>query len=163
MLNLQRVQAKEEHVLQNIMQFYIYEFSKYIPIISVEEDGAYEPFKLDKYWDNENFHAYFIKKDDELIGFALVESAKDSYPNTIQEFFIMAKHSGKGYGKEAAKKLFTMFPGDWKITQIVKNKPAHSFWHGLIQEISKGKFTEYFKEGKYIQEFNTENLNKYGI
>lgn len=155
MLNLQKVQAKEAYVLHNIMQFYIYEFSKYIPIIRLEQNGAYKPFNLEKYWDNDNFHAYFIKVEDELIGFALVESATGTSPNTIQEFFIMDKHSGNGYGKEIAKELFTMFPGDWKITQIENNEPAHAFWQGLIKEISNGKFTERFEEGKYIQEFNT--------
>nr|WP_250886871.1 GNAT family N-acetyltransferase [Bacillus sp. SM2101] len=137
------------------MQFYIYEFSKYIPTIILEQNGTYKPFNLEKYWANSNFHAYFIKLEDEFIGFTLVESSTESSPNTIQEFFIMAKYSGNGYGKKIAKKVLTMFPGDWMITQIEKNKRARSFWKGMINEICKGEFRERFEDGKYIQEFET--------
>lgn len=158
MLDLQRVESKDEDVLHNLMQFYIYEFSKYIPAIKVEENGVFKSFNLEQYFDNEQFHAYFIKIEDELIGFALVESATESSPNTIKEFFIMAKHSGKGYGREIAKQLFTMFPGEWEITQIENNKRAHAFWRGLINEVCSGKFTERFEKGKYIQTFNTNMM-----
>ncbi|WP_017186352.1 GNAT family N-acetyltransferase [Alkalibacillus haloalkaliphilus] len=158
MVYLQKVQEKEENVLRNIIQFYIYEFSRYIPEIRLEHDGAYKPFSLEKYWDRDNFHAYFIKVDDELIGFALVESATASNPNTIKEFFIMVKHRSNGYGKKIAKELFTMFPGDWKITQIKNNESAHAFWQGLIKEITNDRFTERFEDGKYIQEFNTATI-----
>ncbi|WP_238018492.1 GNAT family N-acetyltransferase [Oceanobacillus jordanicus] len=155
MLNLQKVQPVEEDVLQSIMQFYIYEFSKYIPTISLGENGQYDPFNLKKYWDNDNFHAFFVKLEDELIGFVLIEGSKVSSPNTIKEFFIMAKHSGKGYGKEIAKKLFNMFPGFWKITQIENNKSAHAFWHKVVKEFTNGSFMEFLKDGKFTQEFNT--------
>jgi predicted acetyltransferase len=158
MLNLTKVQVKEEEVLHNLIQFYIYEFSKYIPTIRLEKNGAYKPFNLQKYWDDNNFHAYFIELEEELIGFALVESATESEPNAIEEFFIMAQYSGNGYGKEIAKKLFHMFPGDWHITQIENNKPAHAFWHGLIKEMTNDRFLERFHEGKYIQEFNTKQI-----
>lgn len=60
LLNLQKVRPVEEDVLQSIMQFYIYEFSKYIPTISLGENGQYEPFNLKKYWDNDNFHAFLL-------------------------------------------------------------------------------------------------------
>ncbi|WP_042148072.1 GNAT family N-acetyltransferase [Paucisalibacillus sp. EB02] len=151
---LQKVEAIEEEVLHNLIQFYIYEFSKYIPSIRVEHNGAYKPFNLEKYWIQNNFHAYFVKEETELIGFALVESAIETSPNTIEEFFIMAKYRGKGYGKKIAKELFSMFPGNWEITQIENNRPAHAFWQGLINDITNGKFIERFEEGKYIQEFN---------
>jgi predicted acetyltransferase len=155
---LQKVEAKEEHILHHLMQFYIYEFSKYIPAIQVEENGAYKPFDLEKYWEQSQNHAYIIKEDTELIGFALVESASESGPNTIEEFFIMAKHSGRGYGKIIAQELFSMFPGDWEITQIEKNQPAHVFWSGLIKDITDGNFIEHFEEGKYIQTFHTNSI-----
>ncbi|MCA0987348.1 GNAT family N-acetyltransferase [Guptibacillus algicola] len=160
MLRLQKVKASEEKLLHNVMQYYFYEFSKYIPEIRLEQNGAYKPFELEKYWSDSNFHAYFIKVEDELIGFALVESAHESSPNTIQEFFIMAKHSGKGYGKQIATRLFTMFPGDWEITQIEKNKPAQLFWRSLINEITNGEFTERVEGGKYLQLFNTEAFDE---
>jgi predicted acetyltransferase len=154
MISLHKVRKEEEIILHNIMQFYFYEFSKYLSDMKLGDNGAYKRIQLDKYWSDDQFHAYFIKLGDELIGFALVESATISSPNTIQEFFIIAKYKGNGYGKEMAKKLFTMFPGEWEITQIEKNKPAHAFWKGLIKEISAGNYKECNKNGLYVQKFN---------
>ncbi|MFD2629650.1 GNAT family N-acetyltransferase [Oceanobacillus kapialis] len=159
MLTLQEVQECQEEVLHNMMQFYIYEFSKYIPSIRLDNNGLYKPFKLDNYWNNDTFHAFFINLDSELIGFVLMNSATESNRNTILEFFIMAKHSGNGFGKEIAKKMFTMFPGEWEITQIENNKPARSFWKGLIKELSNDNFKENYKDGKYTQTFSSVSLN----
>ncbi|QAS51508.1 GNAT family N-acetyltransferase [Halobacillus litoralis] len=155
MIHLQKVRTDEAAKLHNLMQFYIYEFSNYLPDIKLEDNGAYKPFDLEKYWNNNQFHAYFIKLGDELIGFALIESATFSNPNTVEEYFIITKYKGKGYGKVIAKKLFTLFPGEWEITQIENNEPAHAFWKGLIHEVSDGNFREHFKDGVYVQKFNT--------
>ncbi|MCA0983517.1 GNAT family N-acetyltransferase [Halobacillus yeomjeoni] len=155
MVSFQHVHEKDAPKLHNIMQFYIYEFSKYIPEIKLEDNGSYKPFDLEKYWTNNNFHAYFIENKGELIGFALVESAAFPSPNTIQEYFILAKYQGCGFGKEGAKQLFSMFPGAWEITQIEKNKPAQAFWRRLINEVSGGHFSEEYTDGVYIQKFNT--------
>ncbi|RDY70196.1 GNAT family N-acetyltransferase [Halobacillus trueperi] len=155
MVSLQKVREEEAAKLHNIMQFYIYEFSQYIPDIKLEDNGSYKPFDLAKYWTNGNSHAYFIMLRDELIGFALVECTTSSSPNTIQEYFILGKYKGKGYGKDVARKLFTMFPGEWEITQIENNEPAHAFWRGLINEVSGGNFIEHHKDGLYIQKFHT--------
>ncbi|WP_226577613.1 GNAT family N-acetyltransferase [Halobacillus litoralis] len=157
MVHLQKVQLEELSTLHNLMQFYIYEFSKYLPEIKLGNDGSYQPFHLDKYWTDDHFHAYFIRLDEELIGFALVGSAVDSTPNTIQEYFIMAKHKGKGYGKEIAKRLFKIFPGEWEVIQIEQNKPARAFWSSVIKEISGRNYTERYEDGKYIQRFQTRN------
>ncbi|MGP4062895.1 GNAT family N-acetyltransferase [Halobacillus sp. H74] len=154
MVHLQKVRTDEAAKLHNLMQFYIYEFSNYLPDIKLEDNGAYKPFDLKKYWTNNQFHAYFIKLADELIGFALIESATVSNPNTIEEYFIIAKYKRNGYGKAIAKKLFTLFPGEWEITQIESNEQAHVFWKGLIHEVSQGNFTEHLKDGVYVQKFN---------
>ncbi|MGP4072907.1 GNAT family N-acetyltransferase [Piscibacillus sp. B03] len=121
------------------MQFYIYEFSKYIPDIKLEHDGSYKRFNLERYWNSDNFHAHFIMLDDELIGFSLVQSATQASPNSVEEFFIMSNHSGQDYGKDVAKKLFGMYPGEWRITQIENNRPAYAFWNGLVNEVTNGR------------------------
>ncbi|MCM3764254.1 GNAT family N-acetyltransferase [Neobacillus niacini] len=124
------------------MQFYIYEFSQYIPSITLEENGAYKPFDLTLFWERPNHHAFFIKKDNELIGFALVESATETEPNAILEFFIVRKYAGNGYGKIAATEIFNMFSGKWHITQIEKNEPAKAFWRRTISQFTGGSYTE---------------------
>lgn len=158
MIILEKALKHEEYILHNLLQFYIYEFSNYIPEIKLEQDGAYEPFNLDEYWNNENFHAFFIKFEKEFIGFALVESETNEIPNTIHEFFIISKYSGNGLGRVAASKIFSQFPGNWVITQIEKNYPAQAFWRSTIDTITNGNYVERYDENrKSIQEFHTES------
>jgi predicted acetyltransferase len=157
MLILEKVRSEQEQILHNIMQFYIYEFSSFIPAIKLEENGAYQPFNLSTYWQHNNEHAFFIKFETELIGFALVECGINGEPHSINEFFVMKKYNGKGYGAVAAMKLFSMFPGQWKITQIPNNYPAQAFWRKVINQYTNGNYYEYYdSKRRSIQEFNSE-------
>jgi predicted acetyltransferase len=158
MIKLVKAGKEEEQILHNLMQFYIYEFSQYLPVITLESNGTYKPFDLAPYWSKSNYHPFFIKRENELIGFALVESASETEPNSILEFFVIRKYNGKGYGKIVATELFRMFPGKWHITQIEKNEPAQAFWRSTISSFTRGKFIEKFVNGKFIQEFNTNEL-----
>jgi predicted acetyltransferase len=133
MIKLVKALKEEELILHNLMQFYIYEFTQYISAIALEENGLYKPFDLAPYWRNPNLHPYFIKRDEELIGFALVESATETTPNTILEFFIIRKYSGKGYGKLAAYEIFTLFSGKWSVMQIEKTIQLKRFGEAPLQ------------------------------
>jgi predicted acetyltransferase len=148
LVTINKVKKEEEKILHNIMQFYFYEFSKYIPQIKLEQNGIYKPFDLDKYWEKENYHAFFIMQNEEYIGFALIESSTETSPNSVKEFFILEQHKGKGYGKKVAIELFNKFPGTWRITQIEKNKPAKAFWRSIINDYTNGNFTETFDYNK---------------
>jgi predicted acetyltransferase len=158
---LEPVNIEQEQILHNIMQFYIYEFSKFIPAIKLESNGAYQPFDLKSYWVNENEHAFFLKADTELVGFALVECGLNGEPHSINEFFVLKKFNGKGYGSQAAVMLFDQFPGKWQITQIANNYPAQAFWRNVINKYTNGHYTEYYDEKRRsIQEFTTDGLGR---
>ena len=75
------------------MQFYIYDFSKYIDA-DVEETGRFNDYPLDKYWTEDNHFAYLIKVADQYAGFVLIKSVDSETEKyfTIAEFFIMKKY-----------------------------------------------------------------------
>ncbi|UFU00421.1 GNAT family N-acetyltransferase [Radiobacillus kanasensis] len=155
---VEAVTRQEENILHNLMQFYIYEFTRFQHSIKLEENGAFKPFNLKDYWENPHLHAFFFKVDGEQMGFALVESAHEEEPNTMQEFFIMAKYGGKGYGQKAASQLFQRFPGKWHIVQIEKNYPAQAFWRSLTYRMTNGAVSERYENRKSIQEFHTDDM-----
>ena len=74
-MNFTLHRASEEYkaVIQNLMQFYIYDFSEYIKY-DVENNGLFAPYPhLDDYWkETSNKFPYIIKKDDKYVGFVLV-------------------------------------------------------------------------------------------
>ncbi|MBT2637959.1 MULTISPECIES: GNAT family N-acetyltransferase [unclassified Bacillus (in: firmicutes)] len=152
MIDLVRVKEEDEATLQNLVQFYIYEFTVFQDI-KLEVNGSFAPFDLQPYWTEADLHAFFIMHDGELAGFAMVESG---VPNVILEFFIMRKFYRKGFGTDAAVKLFDLFPGNWSITQVQKNEPARNFWRKVIGDYNGGNYIEKYDEHKRsIQEFDS--------
>ena len=81
-MNFILLKASEEHkiVIQNLMQFYIYDFSEYVRY-DVEDNALFAPYPdLNDYWkENNNKFPYIIKKNDKYVGFVLVKfvSSKD--------------------------------------------------------------------------------------
>jgi predicted acetyltransferase len=140
-----------KEALQNLLQFYIYDFSEFIDA-HVEENGRFRDYPLDGYWTEEGHFPYMIKLDGRYAGFVLV--TEDSESLSIAEFFIMKKYRREGLGKQVAKDIFGLHRGRWEIFQIEKNKPAQAFWRSVIKEYTGGEFTEREDEHKrVIQEF----------
>ncbi|CEG26968.1 GNAT family N-acetyltransferase [Bacillus sp. B-jedd] len=160
MLSLTKVGQNEEAILHNLMQFYIYDFSVFKPEIQLESNGTYKRFDLSEYWADEHHHAFFIHYGEERIGFALVATGSGASPHSIEEFHIIRKYTGRGFGREAAIRLFAMFPGSWQITQIKSNEPAKAFWRKVIKEFTSGNYTEHTdSHGRTIQEFTSVHVS----
>ncbi|WP_223702269.1 GNAT family N-acetyltransferase [Sutcliffiella deserti] len=161
MVHLVKVKQEEEESLQHLIQFYIYEFTRFLEEITLENNGTYKPFDLKKYWEEPQYHAFFIKIEEELAGFALIEEGTAESPHSIEEFFVIRKYHGRGLGRIAAQKLFSMFEGKWKVVQIQNNYPAQAFWRKTIQEFTNNCYKEHYDEyRRSVQEFDTFTLNE---
>ena len=84
-MNVKLAKASRENisVMENLMQFYIYDFSEYVNC-EVEEDGLFAAYPaLEDYWKEKNHKfPYVMLKDGKYIGFVLVrfiETAKRNY------------------------------------------------------------------------------------
>lgn len=125
------------------MELYEYDFSEFSNS-DLDENGRYGYKYLDNYWQEENRHPFFIKVDDKLAGFVLVN--KHTYlsddANAIAEFFILKKYRRGGIGSNAAKQIFDMFPGKWEVTQTNQNKDAQKFWNKVVNEYTNGNYKE---------------------
>jgi predicted acetyltransferase len=105
-MNFELIQASEEHksVIENLMQFYIYDFSEYINC-DVEEDGLFGAYPdLEKYWREENHgFPYIIKIGQRYASFVLVRFIEAS--NKPAQLFwnkIISEYT-KGEFKERVK------------------------------------------------------------
>jgi len=154
------VVAKEEHkvLIQNLMQFYIYDFSEFVDL-DVNLTGLFDPYAdLELYFreTNQRF-AYIIKENNKYIGFALVRMINAAtLPHfSMAEFFIMKKYRRSGRGKTIATEIFGLHKGDWEVYQKQTNHPAFLFWKDTIEEYTGGHFLERTEDGKTIQNFNS--------
>ncbi len=151
------INENQKSILENLMQLYFYDFSEFNEA-DVTETGLYGSYPyLDHYWVEKNRYPFFIYVKGKLVGFALVirihEDEQIYY--SMSEFFVLKKYRRNGVGAVAAKKLFVQFKGDWRVTQILANQPAQTFWRKVIHEFTDGRYSEEVNERNNIQLFTS--------
>lgn len=144
-ITLVKATKEDKDTIQNLGRFYIYDMSRYcgfLPTWETPANGLFECIDLSSYCDNVDRHAFLVKVDNELAGFALINKV-GSTPDVdwhVGEFFIIAKFQGKGVGSYVAEQICDQFPGTWETTLIPENRAALEFWEKFVNKYSKGKF-----------------------
>ena len=158
-IKLSKASIAEKSIIDNLSQFYLYEFSQYMSSIRLQDQsGLYTALPdLDTYWGDPNRVPFILRVEEELAGLALVIKGVSDQPHQIGEFFVLQKFGGKGVGKFAAQELFAMFPGNWLIHQMWNNYKAHAFWRSVVNAYTSGHYEEYYDEHRRpFQKFHTQ-------
>lgn len=136
-------------------RFYVYDLSRSCGFHSKNwacpNNGLYESLDFKKYFEEKDRHAFLIKVDDELAGFAFLHKF-GSIPDVdwvLGEFFILARFQGKGIGNKIANQIFKKFPGTWEVSVIPENTGALAFWRKTISNFTHGKYLEEIKDVDY--------------
>lgn len=136
----------------NLMQFYNYDFSEWIPL-PFAEDGffALRP-KLD-YLASATTSPFLILVDGEVAGFVIVDDEvhAEGARHNIGYFFVSRRFRGLGVGKQVVSDLLTRFPGAWQIWHVKENLGAAAFWAKVIPLVSGG---DYAVHDLYIEDCN---------
>jgi predicted acetyltransferase len=145
-ISLQNASIDNGPVLRNLMQLYLYDFSEFSGE-DVSSHGLYGYAYLDFYWVEQGRHAYLIRADDRLAGFVLVRELlsgenQNERIYSIAEFFVMRKYRRIGIGRDAARQVFSLFPGVWRVGEMHENQPAQVFWRKVIGEFTGGHYRE---------------------
>ena len=150
-IDLVPVKEKEKYILANLLEFYQYEFSEFDGF-QLDETGKFGYKYLDNYWQEKERFPFFIKVNDKLGGFVLVNNytyaSKDKQTKTIAEFFVLKKYRRQGVGKQAAILIFNMYPGRWELRETNQNKQAQKFWRNVIEEYTQGDYQEILLNNK---------------
>lgn len=137
-VRLEPVLREQEPVLQNLMQFYIHDFSEFWAGSSkgdLQADGRFEPYPLESYWTDPKRTAWFVWRDDVLAGFALVNDHAHSggqIDQSVAEFFVLRKHRRSGVAVAAAHLVFATRPGLWEVAVARRNTAALRFWRRAV-------------------------------
>lgn len=154
MLEVTLIPYNDKNILAQLIQLYRYDSSEFDGH-ALNEHGLYMYKYLDHQWTDEYRRPCLFRIHDEIAGFALVmldvprENVKLSMAegtNVIGDFFIMRKFRGQGYGKEAAFKLFDLFPGVWELRQTRNNLPANQFWNRVLDAYTGGSYEQQLLE-----------------
>ena len=106
-IKLEKVRLEDRNKLERLLQLYLHDLSLYFPITFNSDICQYE-YDLDKYFiDN---YAYFIKSDNDILGFVLIDDNRNNNYE-ISEIFVLNNYKRNKIGKEVAIKVFDMYKG----------------------------------------------------
>jgi len=127
--------ADERGVIANLLQLYAHDFSDFwtgLPDGELQGDGRFEDYwALDLYWREPDRTPLLFRIDGHPVGFALLNRfAHSGLPLdwSMAEFFIVRKPRRGGVGTQAARAVFSLYPGLWEAAVARKNVGALAFW-----------------------------------
>lgn len=146
---------KDADTVANLMQLYLYDFSEFSGE-AIGANGRFDYKYLDLYWEDPDRYPFLVRTDGHLSGFALVRFEADPVNATgvmeMAEFFVMRSFRRKGVGSDAARRLWNLFPGQWRLNIWRANVPAYNFWKPLIADYTNNKFEEKGKGTRLLGE-----------
>ena len=135
----------DARTLGNLLQLYCYDFSEIIDV-EMSEEGVFAVPSLDAYWADGWRHAFLIRVDARVAGFAFIHerSRLTGTAGTFDmaEFFVLRSYRRRGVGGLAAFAAFDKFPGNWEVRQRSANAAATAFWRRAIGTYTGGNFQE---------------------
>ena len=121
----------EQDLVHQLDQFYLYEFSRYIPdYLKVAADGLFHDGDYLTFWEDSNKYPYLIEHQSEYAGFAMVEDLGSHF--LMNQFFIMLKFQGSGIAESAALEIFNRHRGQWQVESLLSNRKSEGFWPKII-------------------------------
>lgn len=132
---LEKVTSNKKEILYNLLQFALYDGSKYIEN-KLNENAEYQYRWFKNYFTDNDREAYFIKNNELYLGFVMInENLKfNSSGKSIAEFLIMPQYRRNHIGKKVAIEIFEKYKGNWEVEPINNSKEAYLFWKKTIEE-----------------------------
>jgi predicted acetyltransferase len=132
-------------VLDNLWQLYVHDFSEQMDL-PLRDDGRFEGRAFDAWWVDPWRHAFLLRVDGGLAGFALIEERSRltgaSGVHDMVEFFVARGHRRRGVGRRAAIAAFERFRGPWEVRQQPTSVAATAFWRRVIGAYTGGDFED---------------------
>lgn len=143
-IELIKVNKNEKEKLEKLLQLYLHDLSIYFPLDFDSEKCEYK-YDLDKYFNND--FVYFIKSDNNILGFILIDNNGESNYE-ISEMFVLNNYKNKKVGTISVIKAFALYKGKWTIKAVPKSEIAEKFWVKVISEYTNNNY-ELYHTGKY--------------
>lgn len=129
-VTLHRATDADLPVVLNLVPLYLHDMSEHTGW-PCNADGTFTGCdRMASYWQEPGKHAFVLKNDKELAGFAMVRGNHDE-PDidfSIAEFFVLRKFRRRGVGQYVAAALFDQFRGRWMVEVFMANTVAIEFW-----------------------------------
>lgn len=141
-LAIQLVTTGEKQVLDNLLQLYLHETSRFRPA-DVNEDGRFDTAAITANIETPAVDAYLIRIKGKLAGFAVVQPRFQNnaiVARSLTDLFILESYRGFGIAEEIARMIFDQHPGLWHIEVTQENEEATKFWNKVIYRYTGDNF-----------------------
>ncbi|WP_212745699.1 GNAT family N-acetyltransferase [Burkholderia sp. 4M9327F10] len=140
-IELKQAETSDHPLIVNLMQFYNYDFSEWIPL-SFAEDGFFAIRPKLEYLSSPKTIPLLILVDDQIAGFVIVDDEVhvEGAQHNIGYFFVARRYRGLGVGTQVVSDLLGKFPGRWQIWHVKENLGAAAFWAKAVPLVSGGKY-----------------------
>ncbi|KJB86260.1 hypothetical protein AZ66_19890 [Paenibacillus sp. E194] len=137
-MSVVKVELNQKIILKHLMTLFLHDLSEFNEEQEFnQESGLFEFDAFEWFFEKEGLFPFFIKHEDDIIGFILLQSSPytnpERYDYLINSFFILKKYRRKGLGKQAVQDLFQQCPGRYAIGQLSNNIPAIQFWRKIYE------------------------------
>ena len=141
-IELHAAQRDDLETLECLMQFYLYDFSEWLPL-KLAEHGFFNILPLTDYWRKPATRPFLIRVDGELAGFVTLddETHLPGAEHNIGYLFVTRRFRGQGVARFVVSTLLSRFPGQWQIFHIEANQPARLFWAMVMPNLTGGEFS----------------------
>ena len=143
-VDLVKVEEKDRDILYRLLEYSLYDGSQYIDN-DIDENAVFPYTYFDNYFKDNDREAYFIKCNDTLVGFTMLnkhlkvlEKGDNNY--SVAEFLIMPRARRHHIGKIAAYKVFDLHKGNYEVQPMDNNPIAKSFWDNVINSYTEGNY-----------------------
>jgi len=137
---LVKATSEDNQTLERMFQFFAHDTSE-LSGKEIGDDGFYHGLNdLKDYTDQPNYRTYLLQVDGNLAGFVVVRL--DESINYLRHYFVIRKYRKQKIGLEVAKRIFDMFPGDWRVSTMDYNIPAIKFWEKTLNEFTNDSYTK---------------------
>lgn len=154
-LTLNLVTGEEVQILQNLLQLYLHEISRFAPI-EISEDGTFDSSGMTSRLLTPEVDAYLVRIKGRLAGFAIVKptfQAGEIVARSLTDLFLLETYRGFGIGEEVARMVFDESPGLWHLEIYGQHEEAAKFWAKVIYRYTGDDFRHLSRKGNRSEIF----------
>lgn len=133
-IEIAEAEFKDKEKLKNLFQFYLHDLSEYSDALNVNSQCKFDDSDVDVFFDETNLIPMTIKIKEAIIGFIFLNHSMGTVDYVINDIFILRKYRNRGLGKIVIDKLFKLYPGKYGLLELIRNKPAITFWHSVFND-----------------------------
>ncbi|MBL8067847.1 MAG: hypothetical protein JNM28_05315 [Armatimonadetes bacterium] len=154
-LTLSLVTGEDLQVLENLLQLYLHEASRFDPV-EIGEDGKFDTSPFTKLLLTPEVDAYLVRIKGKIAGFAIVKptfQGGEIVARSLTDLFLLETYRGFGIGEEVARMVFDQSPGLWHLEIYGKHEEAAKFWAKVIYRYTGDDFRHLTRRGNRSEIF----------